>query len=95
MGLMANVHLVQREEALAVVHDGLDHRPGLDDGRPRCDAVDELGGVAGRVAHQDPGLPNWISTVGRPHGTMCLRWIHAKSHPQPRTRVVKLNELMR
>lgn len=45
------------------------------------------------VAHADPGLPNWIDTVGHERGTMCFRWIRAKSHPQPRTRVVKRSEL--
>lgn len=45
------------------------------------------------VAHQDPGLPNWINTTGHDSGTMCFRWIIAKDSPQPRTRVVKLSEL--
>jgi hypothetical protein len=47
------------------------------------------------VAHEDPGLPNWIDTAGHRHGTMCLRWIRAEDHPQPRTRVVPLRELKR
>jgi hypothetical protein len=42
------------------------------------------------VAHRDPGQPNWITTTGHTEGTMCLRWVRADSHPQPRTRVVKL-----
>ncbi len=45
------------------------------------------------VSHADPGLPNWINTVGHSQGTMCFRWIRAKDHPQPRTRVVKRSEL--
>ncbi len=45
------------------------------------------------VAHQDPGVPNWIDTVGHDRGTMCFRWIRASEHPQPRTRVVKRSEL--
>jgi hypothetical protein len=45
------------------------------------------------VAHEDPGVPNWIHTVGHAQGTMCFRWIGAASHPQPRTRVVKRSEL--
>ncbi len=47
------------------------------------------------VAHEDPGVPNWINTVGHRQGTMCFRWIRAKEHPQPRTRVVKRSELQR
>lgn len=45
------------------------------------------------VAHRDPGLPNWINTVGHASGTMCFRWVRASEHPQPRTRVVKFDEL--
>ncbi len=45
------------------------------------------------VTHQDPGVPNWIHTVGHAQGTMCFRWIGAEEHPQPRTRVVKRAEL--
>jgi hypothetical protein len=45
------------------------------------------------VAHRDPGLPNWIETVGHECGTMCFRWVGASEHPQPRARVVKFDEL--
>ncbi len=45
------------------------------------------------VAHEDPGLPNWISTAAHEHGTMGLRWVLAESHPEPRARVVELAEL--
>jgi len=45
------------------------------------------------VAHEDPGVPNWINTVGHTQGTMCFRWIRASHHPQPSTRVVKRSEI--
>jgi hypothetical protein len=45
------------------------------------------------VAHEDPGRPNWIDTVGHDSGTMCLRWVRANEHPQPRTRVMKIHEV--
>lgn len=45
------------------------------------------------VAHEDPGVPNWIDTVGHAQGTMCFRWIRAEEHPQPRTRVMKRSEV--
>ncbi len=45
------------------------------------------------VAHHDPGAPNWIQTAGHDRGTMCVRWVRADSHPEPRCRVVKLGEL--
>ena len=45
------------------------------------------------VAHTDPGVPNWINTVDHESGTMCFRWVKAKEHPQPQTRVVKLSQV--
>ena len=45
------------------------------------------------VAHEDPGLPNWIETAGHASGTMCFRWVRADTHPEPRTRVLKLHDL--
>jgi Protein of unknown function (DUF1214) len=47
------------------------------------------------IAHNDPGMPNWVETAGHTAGTMGLRWIKAADHPQPRTRVVKLSEIKR
>ena len=51
------------------------------------------GSVRVVVAHRDPGVPNWINTVGHDCGVMSWRWIRAKSHPQPSTRVVKLADV--
>ncbi|MCY3729781.1 MAG: hypothetical protein OXF98_00435, partial [Rhodospirillaceae bacterium] len=45
------------------------------------------------VAHSDPELPNWLETAGHTSGTMSFRWIKAKQHPQPQTRLVTLSEL--
>jgi len=45
------------------------------------------------VAHEDPGLPNWLDTAGHTSGTMSFRWIRAEEHPEPATRVVKMREL--
>ena len=54
---------------------------------------EEDGSIRLVVAHEDPGLPNWLETAGHTSGTMCFRWVRAKEHPQPRTRLVKLSEL--
>jgi hypothetical protein len=51
------------------------------------------GSVCVVVAHRDPGLGNWIDTAGHTEGTMCWRWVRAVEHPQPMTRVVKLEDL--
>lgn len=45
------------------------------------------------IASQDPGTGNFIDTAGHGEGGMILRWVHAKTHPTPRCRVVKLNTL--
>ena len=45
------------------------------------------------VAHDDPGVPNWISTVGHTSGTMSFRWIRAEATPEPSTRVVRLADV--
>jgi hypothetical protein len=45
------------------------------------------------VAHRDPGVDNWLDTAGHHRGTMCLRWVGAAVHPEPRAHVVKLGEL--
>ncbi len=45
------------------------------------------------VAHQDPGVPNWINTVGHSQGAMSFRWIQAQVHPQPQCRVVNFSEI--
>jgi len=58
--------------------------------RPRPD-----GSVRVVVAHEDPGVPNWLQTAGHQRGSMCWRWIRAREHPQPRARVVKLEALRR
>ncbi len=45
------------------------------------------------VAHEDPGVPNWMDTAGHERGTMCVRWVRAREHPEPRCRVVPLAQV--
>jgi hypothetical protein len=45
------------------------------------------------ISSSDPGTGNWIDRCSHDRGTMCLRWVHAEEHPEPKTRVVKLSEL--
>lgn len=47
------------------------------------------GSVTLIVAHKDPGLPNWINSVGHSQGTMCFRWVKASDNPEPSTRIVR------
>jgi hypothetical protein len=46
------------------------------------------------IAARDPGLGNYMDTAGHGCGSMLLRWTRAKTHPQPRCRVVKLASLV-
>lgn len=47
------------------------------------------------VAHEDPGIQNWLDTEGRPEALTTLRWFWPRSEvvPQPTTRVVKFDDL--
>jgi hypothetical protein len=52
------------------------------------------------VAHQDPGLPNWIYTEGRPSGIVQIRWTNTHiwpgeepAVPRPATEVVEFAAL--
>lgn len=49
------------------------------------------------VAHQDPGLPNWIETCGHKEGTMCWRWYRlaeGENPVEPKCTVVKLKDII-
>lgn len=49
------------------------------------------------VAHQNPGLPNWIETCSHNEGTMCWRWYRSAdpNPPQPKCKVVPFSSLSR
>lgn len=43
------------------------------------------------VAHRDPQMPNWLSTMGHPRGRLWFRWFYPSATPErPITKVVKL-----
>ena len=68
-----------RYHRIAINHHGARTRPD--------------GSVQLIVADRDPGVGNWLDTAGHRRGTMCLRWVGADSHPEPISRVVKLDAL--
>ncbi len=46
------------------------------------------------IAHQDPGVPNWLDAAGRREGLLALRFLRAEGGaPQPDFRVVPLETL--
>jgi len=45
------------------------------------------------VAHQDPGVANWLDTAGHSEGPIILRCVRTESAPVPTTRVVPFDRL--
>jgi hypothetical protein len=46
------------------------------------------------LAHQDPGVPNWLDTEGRPFGLVFWRYFLPSSDiDTPQAKVVKLDDL--
>lgn len=61
------------------------HQAVLDaDGRFRC-----------VLAHEDPGVPNWLDTAGHVEGLLQYRWIWTRTNPRPTCRIVKLADVRR
>jgi hypothetical protein len=57
-------------------------------------AVDRDGGFRAVVAHQDPGVANWIDTTGRRQGTVVFRNYRPTRAPVPSTRKVKFSQVL-
>jgi hypothetical protein len=45
------------------------------------------------IAHEDPGVPNWLDACGHPEGMLQYRFVWARSRPQPTLQRVALAEL--
>lgn len=45
------------------------------------------------VSHRDPGIDNWIDTVGHNQGTMLFRWVKAEKPLAPSTRVIPWSDI--
>jgi hypothetical protein len=52
------------------------------DGRFRC-----------VLAHEDPGVPNWLDAAGHTEGLLQYRWIWTRTNPRPSCRIVPLTDL--
>jgi hypothetical protein len=50
--------------------------------------IDPDGVFRAVVAHDDPGVPNWLDPVGHPEGSMIYRWNLAEETPIPTLRLV-------
>jgi hypothetical protein len=58
-------------------------------------AVDDDGMVRTVIAHDDPGIANWLDTAGHSAGPVILRCVRTETAPVPSTRVVPFAELDR
>jgi hypothetical protein len=45
------------------------------------------------IAHEDPGVPNWLDTAGELEGMIQYRWIWTENNPEPALRRVKFSQL--
>ena len=55
--------------------------------------VDPDGTVRAVIAHQDPGVANWLDTAGHGAGPVILRCVRTETAPIPTTRVVSFSEV--
>jgi hypothetical protein len=57
-------------------------------------ALEPDGGIRVVIAHQDPGVPNWLDTEGRPFGLVFWRYMLPEGEIEtPRAEVVKWSDL--
>jgi hypothetical protein len=55
--------------------------------------VDSDGRFRAVLAHEDPGVANWLDTGGFTEGTLFGRWMQCSSHPLPSATHVKLSDI--
>jgi hypothetical protein len=56
-------------------------------------AVDDDGVMRAVIAHDDPGVVNWLDTAGHSAGPIILRCVRTDTAPVPTTRVIKFSEV--
>ena len=62
----------------------INHKQAWLDADGRCRIV---------VAHDDPGVPNWLDTDGQTEGVVQYRWIWTENNPHPTTRRVPVGDV--
>ena len=58
-------------------------------------AVDDDGVLRAVIAHQDPGVANWLDTAGHSAGPIILRCVRTETAPVPTTRVISFSDVTR
>jgi hypothetical protein len=73
--------------------NSVDYRYRLSSVNAKQAVLEEDGSVCVVVAHEDPGVPNWLDTAGHGVGFVCQRWVDAMESPLPTARVMSLRDL--
>ena len=55
--------------------------------------VDDDGVMRAVIAHDDPGVANWLDTAGHSAGPIILRCVRTETAPIPVTRVIKFSDV--
>ena len=55
--------------------------------------LDDDGVFRAVVAHRDPGVPNWLDTMGHTKGPLLFRWVVADHGPAATTQIVPFDEI--
>src|SRR3984957_8557212 len=55
--------------------------------------VDDDGMVRVVIAHEDPGIGNWLDTAGHSAGPVILRCVRTETAPVPTTRLIKFSDV--
>lgn len=69
------------------------HRNRLSNTNQHYAALEEDGELIVVIAHDDPGLPNWLDPAGHEEGYVTFRWIGAAQSPRPACLQVRADEL--
>jgi hypothetical protein len=55
--------------------------------------LDDDGAFRAVVAHRDPGVPNWLDTMGHTKGPLLFRWVVADHGPAAKTQIVPFDQI--
>jgi Protein of unknown function (DUF1214) len=80
-------HLI--DELMASI-DQMNHQTSINGHQA---VVDSDGKFRAVISARDPGVPNWLDTVGYKRGVMVGRWWECSSAPQPEITKVKVSEV--
>lgn len=75
--------------------ESLDYTQGLININKRLAQLNNDGSLTIVVAHEDPGMGNWMQPLGHRQGAIMSRWINPETVVEPLTELVRLNKIDR